>query len=135
MSSRQRLQVFKNPIEMNMNARTGTASGVTSTAIDVSGFSQLTLECDHVFSSGASVAFTIDVTDDLSGTPTWREVQSVSVTAGAATLSQLTYTRTTGADKQFAVNIPINYKAMRFNFTIASAHATSDTLTVRARLG
>lgn len=135
MASRHRLQVYKNPAQLGLNAATGLNGTVTGSSFDVGGFSQLTLEIDHANSSATAIQMYIDVTDDLSGTPTWRPLSSISIAGGTATISDLVYSKTVSANDNWAINLAINYKGMRLRFTSTGGHATNDTITVRARLG
>ena len=109
---------------------------VTGSALDFTGFNQATLEIDLADGTGtAALTFYLEVTNDLSGTPTYRRVQSVSWSSGTGTLVDATWSHATGgAAAKLCVNVPLNYKAGRFVFACADGGAT-DLLDVRVRLG
>jgi hypothetical protein len=117
-----------------MGAGTVTlAAQRTSASFDARGYSALTLEINL---SARTAATTIDVlleTSNDEGT-TWHRVQSVSVSGGTATLSDLLYQKTVSAADTICINIPINYSFMRIKVDGTSG-AAGDVIAISARLG
>ena len=129
MASRHTMQREISPAELGLNAATGLdAATKNSNSIDCSGFNQLCLEVFLDRGNGSTVTFQIETSPDNS---TFYLLQSSATSSGTATLSDLTYSKGTAADKHFVVDMPLNYEFVRVaNITAGS----TDAITVTARL-
>mgnify|MGYP003138976768 CR=1 FL=1 len=129
MASRHTMQREISPAELGLNAATGLDAGTkNSSSFDCSGFNQLSLDVFLDRGNGSSVTFQIEVSPDNS---TFHLLQASSISSGTATLSDLTYSKATGGDKHFTVDMPLNYEFVRVaNITAGS----TDAITVTARL-
>jgi hypothetical protein len=108
------------------------ASPITSPTLDVGGFNQLTLECKLTYVASTKVVATVFVCSDL-GTPVWKQLQGMALAAGVETQSDLSFSKAqSGADDDWVINIPLNYKGLKVVFT--STGGTTDVLRVDARL-
>jgi len=83
--------------------------------------------------SSGDLTFNVEVSNDES---TAYGLQTASTSAGAATLSDVNYTKdTNNAAVDFAVDFPLNYKYFRIaNLSVASGHADED-IDVEVNLG
>jgi len=130
MASRHGLQREISPAELGLNAADGLSAGtLNSNSLDCSGFNQLTLEAFLDYGNGATLTFQIETSPDNS---TFHLLQTSAVAAGTLTLSDATYSKGTGVDTHYTVDLPVNYNFVRIaNITGGS----TDALTVTARLG
>jgi len=130
MASRHGLQREISPAELGLNAVGGlSAATLNSSSFDCSGFNQLTLEAFLDYGNGATLTFQIETSPDNS---TFHLLQTSAVAAGTLTLSDATYSKGTGVDTHYTVDLPVNYNFVRIaNITGGS----TDALTVTARLG
>lgn len=130
-----REQVEINPVELGVNAQSVNAA-VTSSSFDVTGFNQLVVEIDYTYSAGTALTLYIETTDSLAGTPTWRRLQTQSISSGTSTLSNLLYSKTvSAADQNYSLEKPILHSGMRLVFAMTGAPDASDVVTARVRLG
>lgn len=134
MSGRQVKQHTKLPAEVGIDGAVLTAEQ-TSNDIDVNGFAQMTLLVNHSTNADAT---TITIAPDISvdGGTTWYPLQTQSVSAGVATLSDLVITKAVSGADTFVYDIPINYDLMRLRVSGAGISGSStDVVSVTVRLG
>jgi hypothetical protein len=123
------------PRELGLNAVAVNVTR-TSNAVGCEGYNQLTVSVDYTFGNGTALTMYAEETNDLSGTPVWRRIQSISIAAGVGTLSNLLWSKTVGAANQnYTINIPLTYKNVRIVFAMTGAPNAADLITVRALLG
>lgn len=130
-----RQEVFS-PVETGVNAHLMTAS-FNSSGIGCSGFNQLTLEFDYTYVAGTTaITFFLEVNDLKGASGNWRRIQTDSVAAGVATLTDLQFSKAvSAASLHFAVNIPLNYENIRVATIAISGSPTTDAITMTAILG
>jgi len=110
------------------------ASDAVSATINATGYNQLTLEVAYTYAAGTTaVTITVEVSNDASA---WHNLQEVSWASGTGTLTDATWSKAvSAADVDFAVNIPCNYKYMRFTVGVSGTPTASDTVKITGRLG
>ena len=119
--------------DLNINAR-ALSGGFSSDPIDVSGFNQLTLFLTLTWTAASDVTFFVESSND--GGSTWHrlQVQTDVSSAGVVTLKDGQFKKAVTATTRWRVNMPLNDQFIRLG-TVAATGATSDTLTVEAKLG
>ena len=136
MATRHVLQREISPADVGID---GAAGNVTTTGswIGASGFGQATILVSYVKTgvhTPTNISFNIETSSD--GGVTAYALQTGSVAAGGATLTDLQYLKATaGATKAFVVDLPINYEMFRIkSIAVADAHA-NDKITASVNLG
>ena len=136
MATRHVLQREISPADVGID---GAAGNVTTTGswIGASGFGQATLLVSYVKTgvhTPTNITFNIETSSD--GGVTAYALQTGSVAAGVATLTDLQYLKATaGATKAFVVDLPINYEMFRIKSLAVGSGVLADTLSVTVRLG
>ena len=119
----------------------GIAGNVTTTGgwINSYGYNQASILVS--FTNGgdgtsAAITFDVEVSNTDGSSKTAYILQSASVSAGTATLSDLTYSNDSGdASINYAVDFPINYGWFRIKSFAVSGGVATDSYTVAATLG
>ena len=132
------LSVWKNysATDIGMLALAGDGTH-TSSWIPCAGYNQATVMVRFYNPTGdatsTNLTFNVEISNDES---TAYGLQTASTSSGAATLSDVNYTKATAnAAVDFAVDFPLNYKFFRIaNLTVGSGHADED-VDVEVNLG
>jgi len=117
--------------ELGLSAVT-LAAARTSSSFDVSGWSYLVLYVNFTYAAASDNTITIEFSPDK-GT-TWFMDQTIAVSSGTATLSDLTYSKTLSASDTYRVVLTLHsddYARITIDGTSGGA---SDLVTVTAKL-
>ena len=125
------------PAEMGVNAVAGNVT-TTGSWVNCTGYNQVSLAVyffsDDTDTVATDLKFTIEVSND--GATSLGLLQSMSIDAGVATLSNLQFTKATGnVSVAFVVDFPVNYQYFRVAPLLVTSGGDEDEITIRGFLG
>jgi hypothetical protein len=125
------------PAQMGVNAVAGNVT-TTGSWVNCTGYNQVSLAVyflsDDTDTLATDLKFTIEVSND--GATSLGLLQSMSIDAGVATLSDLQFTKATGnVTVAFVVDFPVNYMYFRVNPLVVTSGGDEDEITIRGFLG